>query len=386
MQKLDLSELSEKIFLYHIGELNEEEKIKLEALMEENEHFRNIVHQLRDTKAVEGELQKMSRFDANTAYRTAFSEINSQKRRKFYALRWLSAAAIMIFGLLILGRNILTNKSEPEVIFTNTALNEGVQLRLSDGTIVLIDTLSFFNADGAHFIANDSALEISVSENMNHSVVHELHVPYRHKQQIVLSDGSKVYLNAGSKLIFPSVFASDQRKVTIEGEGYFEIQPSSKPFIVETLDQTIKVYGTTFNVRAYPDEQIHYTELLEGSVSVRSAYAQDEHFLRPGQQMKFDRTDGATQVSSMTSNLIAGWKDGWLAFENTATSDILKQIGRWYNLNVSLDDNSILKTPITGKILLYPDVRDLLSKFEKLGDLKFSVSEDQIVVKHIPNK
>lgn len=386
MQEMKLTELSEKIFLYHIGELSSEETQKLEALMEENEHIRKIVLQLKDSNTVRDELHKISQFDPNKAYNAAYQKINAPKGRLLNMVRWCAAAAIILVSLMVLARYFSPSAAEGEIIFSSVESTDEVQLRLSDGSIILMDTLSFLNADGAQFSANNDILAVNVSENVKPFTRHELRVPYRRKQQIILSDGSKVFLNAGSKLVFPAEF-DNQRKVNLEGEGYFEIQPSDKPFIVETADQTIQVYGTTFNVRAYPDEQIHYTELIEGSVSLRNRSSPEEEvFLEPGQQAKYSRTEGSINLTSINNSVVAGWKDGWLAFENKPTSDVLKQIGRWYNLDIALDNHSILKTPITGKILLYPDVKDLLSKIEKLGDLTFVVSQDQILVKHIRNK
>src|SRR5690606_3831137 len=119
--------------------------------------------------------------------------------------------------------------------------------------------LSFLQTNETGFTKKDGVLHVQTLETAHSSDIHKISVPYKKKYQVILSDGSKVFLNAGSTLTFPASFGADERRVHLEGEAFFEIAPMpSKQFIVEAGQQQIRVYGTVFNVKAYTNEPTHY--------------------------------------------------------------------------------------------------------------------------------
>lgn len=169
--------------------------------------------------------------------------------------------------------------------------------------------------------------------------------------QLVLPDGSKVWLNAASSITYPSAFAGAERKVTITGEAYFEIVKNEKvPFIVEKKDVRIQVLGTHFNVNTYEDEEALKTTLLEGSVKVSNGA--DNRVLRPGQQAVLSGDPGAAKNGggAIKGNLasirvvddpdideVMAWKNGAFKFNDATIESIMRQMARWYDVEVVYD-------------------------------------------------
>jgi len=151
--------------------------------------------------------------------------------------------------------------------------------------------------------------------------------------QILLPDGSKVWLNAASSLKFPTVFSETERKVELTGEAYFEVAKNRKvPFAVDANGTEILVLGTHFNVMAYKDEELVKTTLLEGSVKL--IHAEAVAFLKPGQQGTITENGGAYKVREADVASAMAWKNGYFLFDNASLPQLMRQISRWYDVDV----------------------------------------------------
>jgi len=174
-------------------------------------------------------------------------------------------------------------------------------------------------------------------------------VPYGKRSTLILSDGSKVWLNSGSVLEFPAQFTGNNREVRLtSGEMYIEVaSDSQKPFHVRTSDFNVKVYGTKFNVSAY-DDSPKSVVLVEGRVSLQSANKK-ETILSPNEQAVYS-DNGTFHTQKVHVNQFISWKNGYLEFDKTPMTEVLKQIGRYYNLSFDFDnDVNLLKRTCTGK-------------------------------------
>lgn len=157
--------------------------------------------------------------------------------------------------------------------------------------------------------------------------------------EVVLSDGTVVLLNADSKLIFPKHFVGNNRKVRLEGEAYFKVTKNKHlPFIVETDKVSTKVLGTEFNLKAYPHSPANVT-LITGSVAVNSNGK--EILLKPGQNAEVD-SNHAFDVTTVDTECYTQWKDGYFYFDNVPLIDVVRELGRWYNINIEIRDNSLM--------------------------------------------
>ncbi|GGC22487.1 iron dicitrate transporter FecR [Parapedobacter defluvii] len=151
--------------------------------------------------------------------------------------------------------------------------------------------------------------------------------------QLTLSDGTRVWLNAGSTLTYPSGFGKRERLVELEGEAFFEVSKSTVPFRVRSAGQTVEVLGTTFNISAYPDEPATRTTLVEGSVQVVDSRTNTTNRLVPGQQSTLQK-NGILNVKKIAIEQYIAWKEGLFYFQNTSFEDMMWQISRWYDVEV----------------------------------------------------
>lgn len=153
---------------------------------------------------------------------------------------------------------------------------------------------------------------------------------------LTLSDGSKVWLNSESSLRYPVTFAGNERRVQMEGEAYFEVQHDpSQPFLVARRDVQVKVLGTHFNVNAYADEDKIKVTLLEGSIQLKAAGNPEDIIIRPGQQAQVDRDQPVYVTGNIDLDQVMAWKNGLFSFSGADLPAIMRQLSRWYNIEVS---------------------------------------------------
>lgn len=249
-----------------------------------------------------------------------------------------------------------------------------VQIILPDGRVIVLNE----NSEGIH-LGDDEIYNggLNFGEgNLTKSTKIVLEVPLKSNCTVVLSDGTKVYLNSGSKLTYPFGFDQDKRVVELEGEAFFEVakaeisknerrREKKLPFIVKTATQTIEVLGTKFNVSAYSDQKYTKTVLFEGKVAVAMHNSKTEkRVLQPGQQS----TNDGSQFKIQTADLdqVSAWKDGLFYFDGTDSQDVLAQLGRWYGIEVEHDDN-YSKIPFYGVIDRSKSLKSVLQILEKTG-------------------
>src|SRR5690606_19611565 len=185
---------------------------------------------------------------------------------------------------------------------------------------------------------------------------------------VVLPDGSRVWLNADSKLKYPTSFKGDSRTVELIGEGYFEVERDEKrPFKIKSNDQVVTVLGTKFNINSYEDEGYMRTTLLEGSVQVEKG--QQALILKPGEQARVKESIQVAKVNTLHS---VAWKNGDFIFRNESIRDIMRQVSRWYDVEIEYQGgNESLR--FGGIVSRAKDLSAVLTMLEKTGQVKFEV-------------
>ncbi len=193
--------------------------------------------------------------------------------------------------------------------------------------------------------------------------------------QVTLPDGTKVWLNAESSLRFPTAFTEKERAVELTGEAYFEVAANkNKPFLVKTGQSNTRVLGTSFNIMAYNDEGPVKTTLLEGAVKIdeggRSA------LLQPGEQGIFN--SGSITTKTVNIRAVIAWKDGYYFFDRTPVQSVMRQIARWYNVDI-VYKGAMPKDEIVGRIPRSAYVSDVLHIMELIG-IHFKIEGRTIIV------
>lgn len=292
-----------------------------------------------------------------------------------YRNRWMVAAATLIFFLgvsLLLYRNMtsprfLDENELKEVFADGESVSKWV---LSNGDTVLLDDHNGLDSNIAYLAEGNKALDFRKLDDSQLGGQPQMVETARGKQlHIILSDGTGVWLNASSKIIFPARFEGTTREVSVDGEVYFEVAHNKKsPFIVKTDGQRVKVLGTHFNVRQYKEEGAKSVTLLEGAVEV-SALDQDHKsiILKPSQQFvhKEGRATPTVQTLANPESVIA-WKDGEFYFEDAGADVIVKELERWYPVSIGIRQQDTTKK-ISGRIKRtdsMKEVADMLRFFD----------------------
>jgi len=195
--------------------------------------------------------------------------------------------------------------------------------------------------------------------------------------ELQLADGTRVWLNAESSLRFPVNFTGKERVVELSGEAYFEVAKNKNmPFKVVTDSKTVQVLGTHFNVSAYPNET-YRTTLLEGSVKLNVANG-GSALLRPGEQGIFDNQHSFNVMAADTAEAVA-WKNGIFLFRNESITNIMKQVSRWYDLDVTYRA-SVSHVKLGGSVSRYANISNLLNTIELTGSVHFKLEGRRIIV------
>lgn len=266
-------------------------------------------------------------------------------------------------------------------------------LTLADGTV--IDLNGAENGDitlqgNAKVIKAGGAVNYTVAGNDNATPVYNtIATPRGGQYVVVLADGSRVWLNAASSLKFPTSFNGADRKVELTGEGYFEIAqqrlPGGKkqPFYVTIRSAaghggTIEVLGTHFNVMAYDDENRINTTLLEGAVQLSTKGK--IVLLQPGQQARVTKSGQQVEVlSDVDTESVVAWKNGEFRFDNTDVTTIMKQIGRWYDVNILYEDN-VPEIGLSGKVKRKDSIAQMLEILEATHKVRFRMEGKNVIV------
>ncbi|NLR82515.1 FecR family protein [Chitinophaga eiseniae] len=232
--------------------------------------------------------------------------------------------------------------------------------------------------DSANLLYNNIATEGTTAV-----VYNTVSTPYGGQYQVTLQDGTKVWLNAGSSLRFPTTFPGNERQVQLSGEAYFEVaKDKAKPFLVTvntTADKsmTVQVLGTHFNINAYPDEQHHITTLLEGAVKIN--YGEANGLLVPGKEAVLHKVSGKMDIKEADTEEAVAWKNGYFLFNNDKIENIMRQISRWYNVEITYQGD-VSKKAIGGSLSRYKNVSEILRMLELTGAVHFKTEGRRITV------
>lgn len=255
-------------------------------------------------------------------------------------------------------------------------------LTMADGTTILLDSLQNGNLQhGSATIKKQNGLLVidgsMPSKTIGPPTYNTLATPRGGQYQVVLPDGSKVWLNASSSLRFPTAFVGKQRDVDLTGEAYFEVAKNKeKPFHINVKGVQVEVLGTHFNVNAYSDESCMKTSLLEGSVRIKEG--SQSGLLKPGQQAVIKNKNENIEIKNADMDEVIAWKNGLFQFHGANITTIMREIGRWYDVDIVYEDK-ISNRSFEGKISRNVPLSDVL-KILELSNVKFSVEGKQITV------
>lgn len=319
-----------------------------------------------------------------------------RKDKTLFNIKATLKYASFLILLLSVGYWVYLEQFQPNTVQETTEKivikDENVTIRLEDGSVQTIDlnkSSQIVSSNGKVVGYQNGKELVYASEDSEELVYNELFVPYGKRFDLVLSDGTKVYLNAGTSLRYPVNFKKKEaREVFLkEGEAYFEVtEDKSRPFIVNAPDLDVEVLGTRFNVMAYPEDESTDIVLVEGSVRMKPDLDINDRnnvILTPGTKGSWNNTANAIHTEMVNTDLYIAWIRGNLVFRRTPFNTIIKRLERHYNLTIinnseGLSDNS--RTFNTTIELDRESIEDVLNYFKEIHNIEYSVINNNVII------
>ena len=368
-----------------MDELSKSEKEELTSWLQASPKNEKIYVRLQEKSFSEdiARYQQISTARGLDNYRRRYNiQKNSRLLGKWY---WAAAVAAFVIGISTL---FFYQEAPPTVAKTTISpgsskamliLNNGEIISLSEKNkteIVATEELSIRN--------EGSRLRYTASENTKNEQANnynELIVPKGGEFTLTLSDGTKVWLNSQSKIRYPVIFNDITREVYLEGEAYFEVAKDPQhPFHVNARNGVnIEVLGTSFNVRSYTDENAIETVLEEGSV--RMSQGKDAVILSPGNKAVYLPNE-PIQLTTVNTELYTAWRHGQYIFMEESVENILKQLSRWYDIEVFYSNEAAKSVVFSGDVRKYDDINTLLEAMEIAGGIHFRINGKTLIVSY----
>lgn len=309
---------------------------------------------------------------------------NSIKRRRFIKIG-SSAAAVLVVAVSVF---IAINHQSKESLEANQGikpgtdkavlvLNNGKEIDLSENKEILLEEKDTkIESDGKTLEYHS---EKKHKRRKKEIIYNTLKVPRGGQFFLVLSDSTRVWLNAESELRYPVTFSGEKREVNLIGEAYFEVTKNKEhPFVVHSESQDIEVLGTSFNVSAYNDNKFVRTTLVEGSVRINSP--SQEIYLEPSFQTVLDLQSGSAITQRVKTELYTSWKDGNYYFENENIENILKTISRWYDFEYEFQNQEAKNVCFTGSISREQKIENIFKIIEETQQIKMTAYDKKLVI------
>ncbi len=376
-----------------------------EASLEEEQRLLNFYGSFQKQPESDLEIDQIGDNILERIHETIYPVEEDQYSYRFYYLKSVTIAAIILLAITT-GIYFYSNRelAEPEH-FTEIDVRNDIAPGYNKAILTLADGSKISLDDAANgLLASQGNIAITKTENgqivyennhidrtkfmANRSVTNTIQTPKGGKYQVRLPDGSKVWLNSASTLSYPTTFAGNERKVQLKGEAYFEISPNKNiPFRVQSGNQIVEVLGTHFNINSYDDEDYVKTTLLEGSVKVilnfKSDVNSNTRLLKPGEQSLTKPTRSDIRIENADTEKAIAWKNGYFKFRNTPIREIMREIERWYDVEL-VYEGKMPTDEFTGFISNDVKISAVLKIMEESGGVKFTVKGKKLKVKSMP--
>lgn len=385
-----MKENVEQVILDYLrDELTGGEAEELEQWLAELEEHRQVYEAVRKIAADAAFLKGIERVDKARG-RQRIQLRMEQRRRRRLRLRWLKVAAAIVLPLLVgvgvyWGMGTVENQRE-ELAMTFEAILPGSSqaiLYLADGREVDLNTVS-----DSVIHDGEADRQIHLKGNMldylngrkdvdgdKGSVYNRIVVPRGGEYQLMLSDGTRVWLNSESEMRFPVKFAGGLRQVELKGEAYFEVaKASGRRFQVVMDGVTIEVTGTAFNASCYPDEGTCNAVLASGSILLLADGKVQP--VKVGENAQYERKDGKITVEMVNLKYYTSWRLGQFYFHDTSLQSITRQLGRWYDVEFVFADDSLGEVCFSGVALRDKPIGYILKLLESTQFVKFTLLPD----------
>ena len=363
------------------GELSDEELQLLDEWRMTSARNHQLYDRIVSRERREAKRRHFTAFDKVSGWQGYSKKLKETEKKVNRCRVFLRYAAILLIPLSATVYGVLRSGEETVSLADLNAITPGgtrAELVLPSGEVVDLVAKSGVISRGENTVINNEGKTLSYKSIGNQAPMdslryNEVIVPKGGEYQLVLSDGTLVYLNSMTKIRFPERFSEKCREVEVCGEAFFEVAENKRvPFVVKTDAYEITVLGTKFNVTAYADEQVATTTLVEGAVSISGKCIGEAKALRPNEQFVLDRVSGSVEIKNVDVNYYTAWKDGMFRFRDVRLEEIMHVVERWYDMTVVYEDESVRDLHFGFNMSRLETIEPLLNIFELNGKIKIT--------------
>lgn len=366
-----------------LGAIGASEAAELAEWVSADSQHRQLYERLK-LRDYAGDILTYRKIDTEAGLKVYYGRYPHRKDHRIY--RWTAVAAVVF---MLLGIGLLAFYKQKTVEKEVAEISPGMakaELILGDGSVRQLEQEEKGEIRLSGMVVRNTGTAVEYASGTPSgrpdtlTEFNELRIPVGGEYQLVMADGTKVWLNSQTRLRFPVNFRGRQREVYLSGEAYFEVaRDVTRPFRVCTKEGIrIQVSGTSFNVRAYDDEETVETVLEKGSVSMCGPV--EDKVLEPGTRAVYDQKSGKMSLKQVDTELYTAWRVGSYIFHEETVGMILHKLSRWYGMNVFFSNEQVKDVIFSGSIRKYDTIKKLLEAMEISGGVRFQLNGNTIIV------
>ncbi|MDR1091143.1 MAG: FecR family protein [Prevotella sp.] len=359
-----------------------------------DDELKDNVHTLKDIiKNLKIEEPALSTDEKKLIWEKIEQNIGRSKvKKRFFSRRWVQAVSVAAIVLLLAGGYfyVSTNKTEAEVDYASmlddnqTAQSGDISLILSNNKVVNIHKdSSQVVYDNKGRINVDS--EVIEGAGEGKPSLNQLIVPYGKTTFLTLCDGTKIWVNSGTKLIYPTVFDGNKREIYLVGEVYLDVtKDESRPFVIKTNHMDVNVLGTKLNVSAYNDANAQSVVLVSGAVNIKSKELEGSYKIYPSQMFSYDIASGKADIQKVDVDNYVSWIYGYLMLESESLDLLLQKLERYFNVSFIYDAKSFNNIRVSGKLDLKGTPESALRYIGITAPISCKINGEKIKIEFTP--
>lgn len=369
------------------GKLSESEERQLSGWREVSDENERAFQRMISEDFYTIGMEKLEMYDSRVAYGRFLQKKYQQRRKRRFLINMARVAAVALPFVIALVLYVGLNREEEQMVRPSLASNilpgtSKAVLTLANGQMIPLGkeaTDSTIITDGTQISASGSGVTYASGVESESVVYNKLEIPRGGEFCLTLSDGTRVWLNSETSIQYPVAFGAKERRVFVQGEAYFEVaKDAKKPFTVQFMSSSVTVLGTSFNIRAYPEEKRSQTTLAEGSVRIYSPGS--SMLLKPGEQAEVSALSGEMVKQEVEVKNFTSWKDGRFVFEQQPLEDIMRTLERWYDIRVIFKDEGAKRISLSGNMKRYGDFSQVMKMLQMTGDVRFELHGNDVYI------
>lgn len=319
-----------------------------------------------------------------------WNNIHSQTKKHIILPVWVRKFSVAASFLLLLSISLVWLFSQKENVsyaeladIVSVDTIENITFKLNNEPAITLSNKSeiVFSESNKILVRTAKGEEMSVENiDLSKEDLGWLAVPKGKRASVVFSDGSRVMLRPGTKIVFPAVFANNKREIYVQGEAFLEVAKNKlKPFVVKTNKMDVEVLGTSFDVQAYPDKNIQSVVLVTGRVQVRTTDDRATE-ITPNQKFALNKMTNTETVHQVDVNEYISWKDGILNFESEKLPNVLNELSNYYGVNFNYESSKLNEITLSGKLNLNDNIEDVMKVLATTANINFKTMKTEIKI------